>query len=232
MNKFERLECLLGTSMVSTFKNEKILVVGCGGVGGYVIEGLVRSNFTNITVVDYDSVDITNCNRQIIALSSTISKDKVDLIKERALDINSDVSITCYKIKLNSDNIDKVFSNDYTYVVDACDDIKAKELLLTYCLSRKIPIITCLGMGKRLDPTKIEITTIDKTYNDPLARKLRYFLKKNRLSIKTKVCFSKELPVKLDSKMIASCAFVPATAGMIIASEVLKDTIEKNKKIA
>ncbi len=231
MNKFERLECLLGTSMVNTFKNEKILVVGCGGVGGYVIEGLVRSNFTNITVVDYDSVDITNCNRQIIALSSTISKDKVDLIKERALDINSDVSITCYKIKLNRDNIDEVFSSDYTYVVDACDDIKAKELLLTYCLNKKIPI-TCLGMGKRLDPTKIEITTIDKTYNDPLARKLRYFLKKNRLSVKTKVCFSKELPVKLDSKVIASCAFVPATAGMVIASEVLKDTMEKNKKIA
>ncbi len=232
MNKFERLECLLGTSMVNTFKNEKILVVGCGGVGGYVIEGLVRSNFTNITVVDYDSVDITNCNRQIIALSSTISKDKVDLIKERAVDINSDVSITCHKIKLNSDNIDEVFSKDYTYVIDACDDIKAKELLLTYCLNKEIPIITCLGMGKRLDPTKIEIITIDKTYNDPLARKLRYFLKKNRLSVKTKVCFSKELPVKLDSKVIASCAFVPATAGMVIASEVLKDTIEKNKKIA
>lgn len=232
MNKFERLECLLGTSMVNTFKNEKILVVGCGGVGGYVIEGLVRSNFTNITVVDYDSVDITNCNRQIIALGSTIFKDKVDLIKERALDINDDANITCYKIKLNSDNIDEVFSNDYTYVIDACDDIKAKELLLTYCLNRKIPVITCLGMGKRLDPTMIEITTIDKTYNDPLARKLRYFLKKNRLSVKIKVCFSKELPVKLDSKVIASCAFVPATAGMIIASEVLKDTIKKNKKIA
>ena len=228
MNKFERLERLIGTSMVNSFKNEKILVVGCGGVGGYVIEGLVRSCFTDITVVDYDMVDITNCNRQIIALNSTISKDKVDLIKERALDINS--NITCYKIKLDSDNIDEVFSSNYTYVIDACDDIKAKELLLTYCLNKKIPIITCLGMGKRLDPTKIEITTIDKTYNDPLARKLRYFLKKNRLSVKTKVCFSKELPVKLDSKVIASSVFVPATAGMVIASEVLKDTIKKNKK--
>lgn len=230
MNKFERLERLVGTSMVNSFKNEKILVVGCGGVGGYVIEGLVRSCFTDITVVDYDMVDITNCNRQIIALNSTISKDKVDLIKERALDINSNINITCYKIKLDSDNIDEVFSSNYTYVIDACDDIKAKELLLTYCLNKKIPIITCLGMGKRLDPTKIEITTIDKTYNDPLARKLRYFLKKNKLSVKTKVCFSKELPVKLDSKVIASSVFVPATAGMVIASEVLKDTIKKNKK--
>lgn len=232
MNRFERLECLLGASMVDAFKNEKILVVGCGGVGGYVIEGLVRSNFTDITIVDYDKVDITNCNRQIIALNSTLSKDKVDLIKERAQDINSGANITCYKIKLNINNIDEVFSSNYTYVIDACDDIKAKELLLTYCLNRKTPIITCLGMGKRLDPTKIGITTIDKTYNDPLARKLRYFLKKNKLSVKTKVCFSKELPIKVDSEVIASCAFVPATAGMVIASEVLKDIIEKNKKIA
>ena len=144
MNKFERLERLVGTSMVNSFKNEKILIVGCGGVGGYVIEGLVRSCFTDITVVDYDMVDITNCNRQIIALNSTISKDKVDLIKERALDINSNINITCYKIKLDSDNIDEVFSSNYTYVIDACDDIKAKELLITYCLNKKIQIITCL----------------------------------------------------------------------------------------
>lgn len=231
MNKFERLEILLGTDIVNNFKNEKILVVGCGGVGGYVIEGLVRSNFTDITVIDYDRVDITNCNRQIIALSSTIARDKVDLIKERALDINSNLNITCYKTKLSSNNIDEIFSNDYTYVVDACDDIKAKELLLTYCMVRKIPIITCLGMGKRLNPTKIEITTIDKTYNDPLARKLRYFLKQNKLSLKTKVCFSSEVPVKVDSNVIASCAFVPATAGMVIASEVLKDIIKKNEVI-
>lgn len=229
MDRFERLQSLLGSSMVSSFTKENILVVGCGGVGGYVIEGLVRSNFNNITIIDYDKVDITNCNRQIIALSSTISKDKVDLIKERALDINNNINITAYKLKLSSDNIDSIFSNNYTYVIDACDDIKAKELLLTYCMKKKIPIITCLGMGKRIDPTKIEITTIDKTYNDPLARKLRSFLKQNKLSLKTKVCFSKELPLKLESKVIASCVFVPATAGMVIASEVVKDIIKKNK---
>ena len=215
--------------MVASFRKEKILVAGCGGVGGYVIEGLVRSGFLDLTIVDYDKVDITNCNRQIIALSSTINQDKVELIKKRAIDINPEANITALKIKVSMDNIEKLFLNDYTYVIDACDDIKAKELLLTYCNKKKIPIISCMGMGKRLDPTRIEITTIEKTYNDPLARKLRYFIKQNRLSLKTKVCFSSELPFKLDSNIIASCAFVPATAGMVIASEVVKDTIKKNK---
>ena len=229
MERLERINRLLGTEMVASFKKEKILVVGCGGVGGYVIEGLVRSGFLDLTIVDYDKIDITNCNRQIIALSSTINQDKVEVIKTRAMDINPATNIIALKEKVSKENIEQLFSNNYTYVVDACDDIKAKELLLTYCNNKKIPIISCMGMGKRLDPTKIEITTIEKTYNDPLARKLRYFIKQNKLSLKTKVCFSKELPVKLDSKVIASSVFVPATAGMVIASEVLKDTIKKNK---
>ena len=168
--------------MVANFKKEKILVVGCGGVGGYVIEGLVRSGFLDLTIVDYDKIDITNCNRQIIALSSTINQDKVEVIKTRAMDINPATNIIALKEKVSKENIEQLFSNNYTYVVDACDDIKAKELLLTYCNNKKIPIISCMGMGKRLDPTKIEITTIEKTYNDPLARKLRYFIKQNKLS--------------------------------------------------
>lgn len=229
MERLERINRLLGTEIVANFKKEKILVVGCGGVGGYVIEGLVRSGFLDLTIVDYDKIDITNCNRQIIALSSTINQDKVEVIKTRAMDINPATNIIALKEKVSKENIEQLFSNNYTYVVDACDDIKAKELLLTYCNNKKIPIISCMGMGKRLDPTKIEITTIEKTYNDPLARKLRYFIKQNKLSLKTKVCFSSELPVKLDTNIIASCVFVPATAGMIIASEIVKDTIKKNK---
>ena len=228
MDQYKRLIKVIGEDNLTKLMNARVLLVGIGGVGGSSLEMLARSGILNITVIDYDKFEITNLNRQILSLYENIGENKVDVARKRVLSINNKCNIKTYNSLVDESFLDNLEA-DFDYIIDACDDIKAKELLLTYCMKKKIPIITCLGMGKRIDPTKIEITTIDKTYNDPLARKLRSFLKQNKLSLKTKVCFSKELPLKLESKVIASCVFVPATAGMVIASEVVKDIIKKNK---
>ena len=223
--KFNRLENLIGSFSLNKLENATILVIGVGGVGGYVVESLVRNGIGNIILVDYDKVDITNFNRQIIALDDNIGKYKVECFKERIKCINKNCNVLTYNIKIDSENIKEIFTEKIDFVVDAVDDIKAKVSIINYCMENSINFISSMGTGNRLDPSKLIITTLDKTYNDPLARLMRNKFDK-KMQKQITVCTSVELPSKvLDKTIIGSNAFVPSSAGLLIASYIIRKLI-------
>lgn len=230
---FQRTELLLGKENLKKLNNSHVIVFGVGGVGGYVVEALVRSGIGSLTIVDFDRVDITNINRQIIATNETIGKVKVEVLKERILSINPDINIYAYEEKFFRDKKDIFFKNKkYDYIVDAIDIVTAKLDLIEIAKEMKIPIISSMGTGNKLNPTMLEVTDISKTSVCPLAKVIRQEMKKRRLG-KLKVVYSKEEPKKPKSdgrekaKNIGSVAFVPSVAGLIIASEVVKDICKK-----
>ena len=219
-NQFSRLSTLIGEDKLDILKEKKVLVVGVGGVGGYVVESLARSGIGNITIVDYDVVDITNINRQIIALTSTIGCKKVELFKKRIKDINPNCKVEIFDIFLNEENYLNLIRSDYDYIIDCCDDIKAKKILLREANNRNISFISSMGTANKIDPSKLEIVDLRKTVNDPLARIMRKFLKEERINKKIMVLSSTELPIK--NSKLGSNAFVPATAGLLISSYVVE----------
>ena len=220
--KFNRLENLIGALSLEKLKNSTILVIGLGGVGGYVVEALARSGIGNLILVDYDIVDITNFNRQIVAINDNIGKYKVDCFKERIESINEECNVTIYNLKIDNDNIKYIFNAKIDFVIDAVDDIRAKVSIINYCLEHNIDFISSMGTGNRLDPSKLTITTLNKTYNDPLARIIRSKFDKN-IQKKITVCLSLELPLKVtDKTVIGSNAFVPSSAGLLIASHIIR----------
>ena len=220
--KFNRLENLIGSFSLEKLKKSNVLVFGLGGVGGYVVEALTRSGIGNLILVDYDKVDITNFNRQIIAINENIGKYKVDCFKERIDSINEGCNVITYKLKIDSNNIKDIFNTKIDFVVDAVDDVKAKVSIINYCLEHNIEFISSMGTGNRLNPSKLTITTLDKTYNDPLARIIRSKFDKN-IQKKITVCLSLELPLKVtDKTVIGSNAFVPSSAGLLIASHIIR----------
>lgn len=222
---FDRVELLIGKDNLEKIKQKNILVIGVGGVGGFVVEGLVRSGIENITIIDHDKIDISNKNRQIIALDSTINEDKVEALRTRMLDINKNLKIKIEKIFLSKDNIGEIDIESYDYIVDCCDSLDTKKLLIKVATTRKKKFISCTGTGKRIDPTKLIITDIRKTSYDPLARVLRKYIKDENIKDKVLVCASTEIPKKISSKTIASMIFVPASAGLLIASYIIRDFI-------
>ena len=223
--KFTRLENLIGSFSLEKLKKSTILVIGLGGVGGYVVEALARSGIGNLILVDYDKVDITNFNRQIIAVNSNIDKYKVDCFKERIEAINEYCNVNTYNLKIDNDNIKDIFNTKIDFVVDAVDDVRAKTSIINYCLEHNIDFISSMGTGNRLDPIKLTITKLDKTYNDPLARVMRSKFDKS-IQKKITVCTSTELPLKVkDKSVIGSNAFVPSSAGLLIASYIIKKLI-------
>lgn len=235
---FSRINLLLGNDNLNKLKQSKILLIGVGGVGGYVAEALVRSGIIYIDVVDKDVVSISNINRQIIATSKTINKAKVDLIKERLEEINPNVSINTYKMFINNDNINDIDFNKYDYIIDCIDTISAKIAIVLNAIKYNKKIISSMGAGNRLDPQKLVITDIYKTEIDPLARVMRYELKKRRVK-KLKVAISKEYPIVLENKIIdpeskktTPGSFMPVVAsmGLLIAAEVIKDLTKEVKK--
>ena len=220
--KFNRLENLIGALSLEKLKNSTILVIGLGGVGGYVVEALARSGIGNLILVDYDIVDITNFNRQIVAINDNIGKYKVDCFKERIESINEECNVTIYNLKIDNDNIKDIFNAKIDFVIDSVDDIRAKVSIINYCLEHNIEFISSMGTGNRLDPSKLTITTLNKTYNDPLARIIRSKFDKN-IQKKITVCLSLELPLKVtDKTVIGSNAFVPSSAGLLIASHIIR----------
>ncbi len=220
MEEFSRLELLIGKEALTALKNKRILLFGVGGVGSYVFEGLVRSGLGHITIVDNDTVCKSNINRQLEAVHSTIGKLKVDVLKERALDINPNVSIqTIAEFYPSKTEID--FSQ-FDYIIDAIDTVSSKLMIIEKAVQSNVKIISSMGTGNKTDPSKVKLTDIYKTSTDPLARVMRYELKKRGIK-KLKVVYSDELPIKTEDKIIASNAFVPATAGLLIASETVKD---------
>lgn len=221
----ERLELLIGKENIEKIQKQNILVIGLGGVGGYVTESLIRSGILNITIVDFDKVDKTNLNRQILSLNSTLGEYKVNVCYDRIKDINKDCNVKVIREFINEDNIDLLFKEDYTYIIDCCDFIPCKKLIINNCILKKIPFITCCGTGKRMAPEKLMITDLRKTCNDPIARILRKYVKDSNIKGKINVLCSKELPIKTEGSTIASNAFVPASAGLLITSYVIRDVI-------
>lgn len=237
-NQFVRTELMLGTDNVQKLKNSKVAIFGIGGVGSFVAEGLARAGVSNLILVDNDSIDITNLNRQIHALHSTIGKDKVDVMKQRILDINPNANVVTYKSFYMPEN-KEVNLDGVTYIVDAIDTVTAKIELVINAKSLNIPIISAMGTGNKLDPTKFEITDISKTSVCPLAKVMRKELKKRGIN-NLKVLYSKEEPIRHDENVLKACleesqkrqvpasiSFVPSVAGLIIAGEVIKDIIKE-----
>ena len=222
---FERLIPLIGENNLKKIENTKILLVGIGGVGGFTLEALVRSGFINITIIDGDTIEESNLNRQIITNQDNIGKDKTDEALNRYLLINPNLNLKAINIFLTKENFYEWINEDYDYIIDACDDIDIKVELIRYAEEKQIKIISALGTGKKLNPKYLEITKLNKTENDALAKKLRQRLRKENLSLNIPVVFSKE--TSIDTKnIIGSCIFVPSVAGIYLANYVFMDIIK------
>ena len=224
----DRILKLIDKDAFDKIQNLKVLIVGVGGVGGYALEALVRSGVLNITIIDKDKIEESNLNRQIISLKSNITRSKVEEAKIRALNIRSDANIIAIEKFLTKDNLIDTLNNiKYDYIIDACDNVTVKVELIDYALKNNINIISCVGTGNRFNPEELEITTLNKTYNDPLAKVMRKLLKERHIKDKVTVCWSKELPLKIDSRTPGSMIFVPASAGILIASYIIRKEINK-----
>ena len=228
---FQRTELLIGKENLNKLQHSHVIVFGVGGVGGFAIEALVRSGIGEISIVDFDTVDLTNLNRQIIATQNSIGKLKTSVMRDRLLSINPNVIVHEFPEKFSMENSDLFFKDKkYDYIVDAIDLITSKLALAEIAKSLSIPIISSMGTGNKIEPTMLEVADINKTSVCPLARVMRKELK-NRGIKKLKVVYSKELPRKpfnesgsREKKVnVGSIAFVPSTAGLIIASEIVKD---------
>ena len=222
---FEREELLIGDK-INELRNKTVLIVGIGGVGGYVTESMVRAGIGHLILVDFDTVDITNINRQLVALHSNIGKKKVDAYKERILDINPDCIVDTYDIFYNEENKDCLFDNKIDYVIDCCDSLNSKVILIKECNNRGIPIISSMGTGNKFHPEKFEIDKLKNSTYDPLAKKMRYLLKDNKELLNTMVIYSKEEPTPYKGK-IGSISYVPSVAGLLLTSYVINSFLEK-----
>lgn len=224
--QFQRTEILINQENLNILQNSHVAIFGIGGVGSYVVESLVRSGIGEITIVDFDIVDITNINRQIIALHSTIGKKKVDVMKERILDINPNIKVHTFDTFVSKETINKFNFENYDYVVDAIDNVTGKLLIIEKCKEHNTPIITSLGTANKLDPTKLTLTDISKTHTCPLAKVIRLELRKREIK-HLDVLFSTELPIKTDTNVLGSISYVPSSAGLLISSKVINNLIRK-----
>lgn len=229
-DRFSRTEMLIGNDALVKLRSSRVAVFGIGGVGGYIAEALVRAGVGALDLIDNDTVSESNINRQIIALTSTVGMLKTEVMEKRLLDINPEAEIRCINRFVLPENIDEFNFSAYSYVADAIDTVSGKLAIIEKAYSEGIPVISSMGTGNKLDPTKFEITDIYKTSVCPLARVMRYELKKRGVK-KLKVLYSKEEPVKPSvaeknekGKAIpGSISFVPPAAGLIVASEIIKD---------
>jgi len=253
-HKFSRTELLIGSEGLEKLEKSKVVVFGIGGVGSFTAEALARGGVGNLILVDDDNVCLTNLNRQIIALYSTISKPKVEVMRDRILDINKDCNVKIHKTFVTEENIADMIDEDTDYVVDAIDTVTSKIALVLWCQQHNIKIISCMGTGNKFDPTKFRISDIYKTKICPLAKVMRYELKRREVK-SLKVLYSEELPVKPRTEDVVTCkegcvcsgsggskkctmkrqipgsiSFVPPVAGMIIGGEVIKDLLGMNDK--
>ena len=235
-NKFTaRTALILGEDGIEKLKNSHVLVIGVGGVGSFCVEALVRAGVGNITIVDYAEVEVMDINRQLPGLTSTLGKDKVEVVKERLLDINNELNINAIKATFNKDTSSEIFNSKYDYVVDAIDMVSSKIHLVEECIKRDIPIISSMGMGNKLDPTKIEVSDISKTHTCPLAKVVRKELRDRDIE-HLKVVFSTEHPLEVKEKVSnghrilpGSIAFMSPVGGLVLASEVVKDILNINQ---
>ncbi len=229
MLEFSRTERLIGKESLEKLKNINIIIFGLGGVGSYTAEALARCGIGKMTVVDKDTVDITNINRQLYALHSTIGKNKADVAKERILDINPECCVTPVVKMYLPENSDEFNLSQYDYIIDAIDNVTAKIDLAVKSQSLGIPIIASMGTGNKLNPTAFKIADIYKTDTCPLCRVMRRELKAAGVK-KLKVLYSEEKPIKDGERTPASISFVPSVAGLMIAGEAIKDIIKNESE--
>ena len=225
--RFSRLEKLIDEEKLINLSKKSVLILGVGGVGGYVAESLARCGIGTLILVDFDTVDESNINRQIIALDSTIGLKKVDVLEKRIKEINSDINVIKIDKFIDSENYTLLFDYEIDYFVDACDTVSTKKSVIKYCLDNNINFITSMGTGNKFDPSKLEIVDIRKTVNDPLARIIRKFVKDLKTNKKVMVCTSSELPIKTGDRTPGSTAFVPSSAGLLIGSYIVRHFLEK-----
>ena len=233
--KFSRTEMLIGNDGLEKLKDSKVAVFGLGGVGSFVCEGLARSGVGNFVLVDFDTVDESNINRQLIATVKTIGMHKVDLMRERILEINPEANVEVHREFYMADSTSDIITKDLSYAVDCVDTIMAKIAVICKCDEIGIPVISSMGTGNKLDPTMFEVADIYETSVCPLARIMKKDLRKRNIE-KLKVVYSKEHPINTNDceinqdrkfKVKGSVSFVPSVAGLIIAGEVIKDIAEK-----
>ncbi|MFV0275066.1 MAG: ThiF family adenylyltransferase [Bacilli bacterium] len=226
MNKFNRLEKLIGNKNIKKICNLTILIIGVGGVGGFVVESLARCNVSNLIIIDNDIIDKTNINRQLIVLDSTIGQNKVDILEKRIHDINKNCSVIKHKIFLDKNNIDILSNYNIDYIVDSCDSIETKQEIIKYCMNNNIKFISSMGCGNKLNPNLLKISTLEKTTYDPIAKKLRLWAKNEKINTrKIKVLFSNEKPIKVEKGGPGSISFVPSIAGLLITSEIINSEL-------
>lgn len=246
-NQFSRTELLIGKPALEKLKNSTVVIFGLGGVGSFSFEALIRGGIGNLILVDDDTICLTNLNRQIHANHDTIGKYKVDVLKERALKINPNCKVKTYQTFVKEDNIGEIIPIDTSYVIDAIDTVSSKIALIVWCKEHNIDIISCMGTGNKLDPTKFKISDIYSTKICPLAKVMRHELRKRNIE-SLKVLYSEEIPLTPKHDVITckegcvcsggskkclakrqipgSISFVPPAAGMIIGGEVIKDIIK------
>ncbi|WP_123055005.1 tRNA threonylcarbamoyladenosine dehydratase [Clostridium sp. JN-1] len=246
-NQFSRTELLIGEPALEKLKNSTVVIFGLGGVGSFSFEALIRGGIGNLILVDDDTICLTNLNRQIHANHDTIGRPKVDVLKERALKINPNCKVETYQTFVKEDNIDEIIPIDTSYVIDAIDTVSSKIALIVWCKEHNIDIISCMGTGNKLDPTKFKISDIYSTKICPLAKVMRHELRKRNIE-SLKVLYSEEIPLTPKHDVITckegcvcsggskkclakrqipgSISFVPPAAGMIIGGEVIKDIIK------
>ncbi len=234
LNQFSRTALLLGEKALDTLARSRVAVFGLGGVGGYVCEALARSGVGAFDLIDHDTISLTNLNRQIIATEKTIGRSKAEVMKERILGINPEAAVRIWQCFFLPENAEEFPFSEYEYVVDAVDTVTAKIGLVMKAQSMQIPVISCMGTGNKLDPTRLKVADIYQTQMCPLAKVMRRELKKRGVK-KLKVVYSDEKPIrpaqspeeKPDGRrsIPGSTAFVPPVAGLIIAGEVVRDLI-------
>jgi len=223
-----RLESLVGQENIDKIKKLKILILGLGGVGGYTVESLVRCGVSNITLVDGDTIKDSNINRQIITTSRNKNKYKTKEWKKRIKLINKDAIVNIINTHITEDNMECLFSDKYDYIVDACDTSRVKVKLIRECHNRGIKLVSSMGTANKIDATKIIITTLDKTNTDPLAKKIRKDLGKEKDIMKDVVVVT-STEKAINNTMLGSTAYVPGVAGLLITNYIINDVC--NKKI-
>lgn len=224
MNQFERLELLIGDK-INKIHSKHVLVIGLGGVGSYAVEALIRSGIENITIVDKDVIDITNLNRQLMTTFDNIGKYKTDEIEKRIISINPNCKVKKITKYIDLNNIDELFIDNIDYVVDACDTLSVKMELIRICKRKDIKLISSMGTGNKMDPSRLKIMDIKKTNYDPLAKKIRKMLRDEKINVKVMVVCSDEQPNVKINKIIPSNSFVPATSGLLCASYIINDIV-------
>jgi tRNA A37 threonylcarbamoyladenosine dehydratase len=218
--KFERIIPYYGKEKFETLQSKKVLVFGLGGVGGYVVDGLIRNGILNIGICDGDKVELSNFNRQIIALESNLNKQKVNAMEERILDINSDVNVTKYDFFVDENTINDIDFTKYDLIIDCIDDVKAKIMIIEKAKLSNVEIISCMGTANKNDPNAFKIVDINQTSYCPLAKKVRTELKKKNIS-NVKVCFSNEV-INNNSNVLLSPLYVVASSSYVILKEAIK----------